>query len=186
MTAASSRRSEKMIGPTLVILGVGYQWLYNGVNFLAFKVGADAFPPLMLAALRFGIAATLILPLAAWRWHFRPAWMREVAGTALLGLVMLIGSQTLAIWGTHFLPAGVASVFGSAAPVFIALLAWVVFREAPGGRQLVGIASRDDQPAWLWPPNRPEFFHPRLHQRQPSRLTGKRPGRYPRSSARDD
>lgn len=138
--AASSRRSAKAVGPALIILGVGYQWLYNGVNFLAFKVGGDAFHPLMLAALRFGIAAILILPLAAWRWHLRPASMSELAGAALLGPVMLIGSQTLAIWGTHYLPAGVASVFGSAAPVFLALFAWMFFRELPGRPQLAGIA----------------------------------------------
>ncbi len=138
--AASDRRLPGTIGPGLVVLGVGYQWLYNGLNFLAFKVGGEAFHPLMLAALRFGGAAVLILPLAAWRWHFRPASMRELARAALLGPIMLIGSQTLAIWGTHFLPAGVASVFGSTAPVFLALFAWVFFRQTPGGPQLVGIA----------------------------------------------
>ena len=67
--AASSSRSAKTIGPALIIVGVGYQWLYNGVNFLAFKVGGEAFHPLMLAALRFGIATILILPIAAWRWR---------------------------------------------------------------------------------------------------------------------
>ena len=46
----------------------------------------------------------------------------------------------MAIWGTHFLPAGVASVFGSAAPVFLALFAWVFLRELPGRRQVAGIA----------------------------------------------
>lgn len=136
----SSRQLSNAIGSKLVILGVGYQWLYNGINFLAFKVGGDAFHPLMLATLRFDIAAILIIPLAAWRWRLHPALMREFAGAALLGPIMLIGSQTLAIWGTHFLPAGVASVFGSAAPVFLALFAWVFLRQAPGKRQLAGIA----------------------------------------------
>ena len=140
MEAVSSRRSSDSIGSGLVILGVGYQWLYNGVNFLAFKVGGEAFHPLMLAALRFGIAAILVLPFAAWRWRLHPASMREIAGAALLGPIMLIGSQTMAMWGTHFLPAGVASVFGSAAPVFLAVFAWFFFRQAPDKRQQAGIA----------------------------------------------
>ena len=131
---------RKRSGSALVILGVGYQWLYNGVNFLAFKVGGESFHPLMLAALRFGIAALLILPFAVWRWRHRSASIRELASAALLGPIMLIGSQTMAIWGTHFLPAGVASVLGSTAPVFLALFAWVFLRQAPGGRQLAGIA----------------------------------------------
>ena len=124
----------------LVILGVGWTWFYNGANFLAFKIGGEAFHPLMLAALRFGIAALVVLPLATWRGRRRPASICELAGAALLGPVMLIGSQTMAIWGTHFLPAGVASVFGSAAPVFLALFAWMFLRELPGRRQVAGIA----------------------------------------------
>ena len=124
----------------LIVLGVGWTWFYNGANFLAFKIGGDAFHPLMLASLRFGIAALAILPLAAWRWRRNPALSREIAGAALLGPVMLIGSQTLAIWGTHFLPAGVASVFGSATPVFLALFAWAFLHELPGRRQIAGIA----------------------------------------------
>ena len=124
----------------LIVLGVGWTWFYNGANFLAFKIGGDAFHPLMLAALRFGIAAIAILPLAAWRWRRNPALSREIAGAALLGPVMLIGSQTLAIWGTHFLPAGVASVFGSATPLFLALFAWAFLHELPGRRQIAGIA----------------------------------------------
>ena len=123
-----------------IILGVGWTWFYNGTNFLAFKIGGDAFHPLMLAALRFGMAALAVLPLAAWRWCRHPASLRELAGAALLGPAMLIGSQTMAIGGTHFLPAGVASVFGSAAPVFLALFAWAFLRDLPGRRQVAGIA----------------------------------------------
>lgn len=52
---------------------------------------------------------------------------------------MLIGGQTLVILGTHLLPAGVASVFGSAAPIFIALFTWGIFRESLGLRQISGI-----------------------------------------------
>ena len=132
--------SRTRSGSGLVIIGVGYTWFYNGANFLAFKVGGEVFHPLMLAALRFGLAAILILPFAAWRWRVHPAAMRELSSAALLGPIMLIGGQALAIWGTHFLPAGVASVFGSAAPVFLALFGWIFLHQAPGGRQLTGIA----------------------------------------------
>jgi len=132
-------RSPQAMGSGLVMLAVGYLWVYNGVNFLAFKVGGDAFHPVLLAALRFGIAAILVLPVAVWRWRLRRPPVRELASAALLGPVMLIGGQTLAIWGTHFLPAGVASVFGSAAPVFLALFAWLFLRQSLGGRQLAGV-----------------------------------------------
>lgn len=124
---------------SLVILEVGWTWFYNGANFLAFKIGGEVLHPVTLAALRFGIAALAILPVAVWRWRRTPASLRELAGAALLGPMMLIGSQTMAIVGTHFLPAGVASVFGSAAPVFLALFAWAFLRKLPDRRQVAGI-----------------------------------------------
>lgn len=124
----------------LVVSAVGYQWFYNGANFVAFKIGGDAVPPIVFAAMRFGIAAVVILPLAWWRWRSRPAHRSELAAAAGLGLVMLVGSQTLALLGTHLLPAGVASVFGSTAPIFLALFTWGILRKPLGVRQVCGIA----------------------------------------------
>jgi len=132
--------SRSSVPAWLVIVGVGYQWFYNGANFLAFKVGGDAFHPLMLAALRFGAAALLLLPFAAVRWRRNAPTLREIGASSLLGIVMLVGGQTLAIWGTHFLPPGVASVFGSAAPLFLALFAWLVFRQPLSRREMGGVA----------------------------------------------
>jgi drug/metabolite transporter (DMT)-like permease len=105
----------------LVIFAVGYQWFYNGANFVAFKVGGDAVHPLLLASMRFAMAALIILPFGLWRLYRRPANLSELANAAGLGVTMLVGSQSVAIIGTHLLPAGVAAVFGSAAPIFLAL-----------------------------------------------------------------
>ena len=123
----------------LVVSAVGYQWFYNGANFVAFKVGGDAVDPLLLAAARFTLSAAVVLPLALWRLRSRPAHASELAAAAGLGLVMLIGSQTLGISGTHLLPAGVASVFGSAAPIFLALFSWAILRKPLGGKQICGV-----------------------------------------------
>lgn len=57
----------------LIILAVGYQWFYNGANFVAFKVGGDAVHPLLLASMRFTIAALIIWPIGLWRLYQRPA-----------------------------------------------------------------------------------------------------------------
>ena len=123
-----------------VVLAVGYQWFYNGANFLAFKVAGNVWHPLMVATLRFSLAALIVLPLALARWRHSPASARELGGAALLGVTLLVASQALAIWGTHFLPAGVAAVFGSSAPLFLALFAWGVFRQPLTGRQVAGVA----------------------------------------------
>lgn len=123
----------------LLTLAVGYQWFYNGANFLAFKVAGDALHPLMVAALRFSTAGLLLLPFAVARRKRGPTSARIFVHAALLGIVMLVLGQALSIWGTHFLPAGVASVFGSAPPLFLAIFAWTVFGQALARRQVAGV-----------------------------------------------
>ncbi len=123
----------------LVVLAVGYQWFYNGGNFVAFKIGGDAIHPLLLAAMCFTVSAAVVLPLALWRLRSRPARRSELVAAAGLGVTMLVGGQSLGMLGTHLLPAGVASVFGSAAPIFVALFTWAVLREPLGLRQVCGV-----------------------------------------------
>ncbi len=124
----------------LVALAVGYQWFYSGANFLAFKIAGNALHPLMVATLRYSLAALVLLPFALVRWRRSPVSTRELGGAAVIGVTMLVASQALAIWGTHFLPAGVAAVFGSAAPLFLALFAWGVFHQPLTRRQVTGVA----------------------------------------------
>lgn len=123
-----------------VALAVGYQWFYNGANFLAFKVAGNALHPLMVATLRFSLAALAVLPFALARWRRTPASVPELSGAALIGVTMLVASQALTIWGTHFLPAGVAAVFGSSSPLFLALFTWAALRQPLTGRQIAGVA----------------------------------------------
>jgi drug/metabolite transporter (DMT)-like permease len=123
-----------------VALAVGYQWFYNGANFLAFKVAGNALHPLMVATLRFSLAALVIFPFALARWRRSPASVAELAGATLMGVIMLVASQALAIWGTHYLPAGVAAVFGSSSPLFLALFAWGLLHRPLPARQIAGVA----------------------------------------------
>lgn len=138
MTATTDKDWSMRRG--LVVLAVGYQWFYNGANFLAFKIAGNALHPLMVATLRFSLAALILLPFALVRWRRSPVSIRELGGAALIGVTMLVAGQALAIWGTHFLPAGVAAVFGSASPLFLALFAWGVFHQPLTRRQLAGVA----------------------------------------------
>ncbi len=139
MTATTRTNTGWSTHRGLVALAVVYQWFYNGANFLAFKVAGNALHPLMVATLRFSLAALILLPFALTRWRRSPASERELGGAALVGVTMLVASQALAIWGTHFLPAGVAAVFGSSSPLFLALFAWGVLRQPLAGRQVVGV-----------------------------------------------
>ena len=96
MTAGASAAERVRPGTRWVLLAVGFLWVYNGVNFLAFKVGVDALPAAFLAATRFTVAGIVLLPLAVWRVlaDERPD-APSLLTAALLGIVMLVGGQAL-------------------------------------------------------------------------------------------
>lgn len=60
--AGSNQRARCTQSRILVLLAVGYQWSYNGANFVAFKIDGDAVHPLLLASMRFAIIGTHLLP----------------------------------------------------------------------------------------------------------------------------
>src|SRR5438105_13265659 len=140
VTAGASAAERVRPGTRWVLLAVGFLWVYNGVNFLAFRVGVDALPAAFLAATRFTVAGIVLLPLAVWRVlaDERPD-APSLLTAALLGIVMLVGGQALVIWGVSYLPAGEASVFGSTPPLYLALFAWFVFRQPLDRRKLLGV-----------------------------------------------
>lgn len=104
-----------------------------GVNFVVIRVGLDAFPPLLLAALRFLPSAFLVpfLP--------RPAvpWPRLLA----LGLCWFVGQFGLLFTGMAVgMPPGLASVVLQSQAMFTILASAVLLKDRPGRRQGIGVA----------------------------------------------
>lgn len=87
-----------------------------------------AVTPYDLAAMRFGIAALLLLPFARRLGLFRLPPLRGVAFAATAG----IGFTLLAFAGLGWAPAGHASVLmPGTLPLWTAMLAWIFLRETP-------------------------------------------------------
>jgi O-acetylserine/cysteine efflux transporter len=105
------------------------------VNFVVIDIGLQSFPPLLLAALRFGLTAfpaILFVP--------RPdvPWLAVVA----IGLFICVGQFGLLFVAMNIgLPAGLSSVIAPLQPVFTIPLAAVALSEHPTVRQVAG--------AWL-------------------------------------
>ncbi|AHF77022.1 hypothetical protein Sant_1970 [Sodalis praecaptivus] len=125
----------------LILSALLFQWLYNGLNYVAFKIGAGDVSPFLLSAMRFSLAAVVVFPpaLAA---IARLGWppRRQIMFSAISGIIMLVFSQALVLWGVHLLPAGTSALFASSAPLFIVLISWGVDKVLPSGRQLTGVA----------------------------------------------
>jgi O-acetylserine/cysteine efflux transporter len=115
-----------------IALGVFVSALW-GFNFVAARLALGHVAPLLLVALRFGVAAipALFLP------RPRVAWSRLI----LLATALFIGQFSFLFWGMHVgMPPGLASVLTQAQAVFTAVLAGVVLHERPTLRKAVGLA----------------------------------------------
>ena len=104
------------------------------------KLLVAAFPVFLLAGLRFGIAALLMLP-----WLKKPASEAPLDGRSrgLLFLESFLGNFLFSIcmlFGLRQSSAVVAGVIMAGIPAAVALLSWAFLHERPGGRVLAGIA----------------------------------------------
>jgi drug/metabolite transporter (DMT)-like permease len=104
------------------------------------KLLVAACPVFLLAGLRFGIAAVLMLP-----WLKKPAHEAPLDARSrwLLFLESFLGNFLFSIcmlFGLRQSSAVVAGVILAGIPAAVALLSWVVLRERPGARTLAGIA----------------------------------------------
>ncbi|MDT7574174.1 MAG: O-acetylserine/cysteine efflux transporter [Pseudonocardiales bacterium] len=104
------------------------------VNFVVIDIGLESFPPLLFAALRFGLTAfpaMFVVPRPDVRWP-------TIVG---VGLLIGVGQFGLLFVAMNIgLPAGLASVIAPLQPVFTIPLAIVALGERPSVRQVVGVS----------------------------------------------
>ncbi|MFI8342431.1 EamA family transporter [Streptomyces sp. NPDC085639] len=104
-----------------------------GFNFVVIDIGLDHFPPLLLSALRFLVAALPAVffvgrPKTAWKWIVGVGIALGIAKFGLLFTGMAAG-----------MPAGLSSLVLQIQSVFTAVLAAVVLRERPGRVRVLGM-----------------------------------------------
>ncbi|MGW7098962.1 EamA family transporter [Streptomyces sp. NPDC054838] len=104
-----------------------------GFNFVVIQIGLGHFPPLLLSALRFLVAALPAVffvgrPKVAWKWIAGVGVALGIAKFGLLFTGMAAG-----------MPAGLSSLVLQVQAVFTAVLAAVVLRERPGPLRVLGM-----------------------------------------------
>lgn len=116
--------------PKHVLLALVVTALWGG-NFVVITIGLESFPPILLAALRFVLAAVPVFFLP------RPdiSWRRMIA----LGLAWFVAQFSLLFLGMAVgMPPGLASVVLQTQAFFTIVLAAAVLGETPSSRQMTG------------------------------------------------
>lgn len=111
-----------------------------GVPYLLIKVAGEEVSPFVLVVTRVGVAAVLLLPLAAWRGELRVvrAHPRMVLGFAFIEIAIPF---TLIAYGEQHLTSSLSGLLVAAVPLFVALLALRLdVGEQVTGTRLLGLA----------------------------------------------
>jgi O-acetylserine/cysteine efflux transporter len=104
------------------------------VNFVVIDVGLESFPPLLFAALRFGLTA---LPAV----FFVPRPDVRLRAVVAVGLFIGVGQfGVLFVAMNTGLPAGLASVIAPLQPMFTIPFAVIALGERPSLRQVIGVS----------------------------------------------
>lgn len=125
---------SKRITIVLALLALYLIW---GGSYYVIRIGVDDWPPLLLAALRFGLAGAVMFAWACWRGEAIPSW-REWRNAAFIGLLMVaIGNGCINLAETR-VSSGVTALVQATDPLFIALFARL-FGVRTGWRQWLAI-----------------------------------------------
>lgn len=131
----------KSAAPSRVALLAAFFVIYVvwGSTYLAIRYAVETIPPLLVVAIRQGVAGLAIF---AWAYArgYRPTW-REWKASLVLGLLYFaIGHGTLH-WAETIVPSGLAALLVASEPIWIAIMAAVVSREERlTGRTIFGLA----------------------------------------------
>jgi drug/metabolite transporter (DMT)-like permease len=119
-----------------------------GSSFLFMRLGAAAFGPLPLAALRVGLAAAVLLPFALAQGHggfMRRHWR----GLVLLGICNAGLPFALFSYAAVTLPSALLAIFNATVPLWGALIAWAWLGERPGPQRALGLTVGFAGVVWL-------------------------------------
>jgi drug/metabolite transporter (DMT)-like permease len=127
----------RWLGP----LALGTVYVVWGSTYLAIRVMVETIPPLLGAGVRFMIAGALIHTWVAWR---RPPGAlrvtpRQLAGAALVGLLLMFGGNGLVTVAEQKVPSGLAALLIATVPLWVIVLRAGVGRERVPARTLAGV-----------------------------------------------
>lgn len=131
--AAGAASRERMLVP----LALGALYLVWGSTYLGIRIALEAYPPFLLAGLRFALAGTGLYAVLRLR-GVAPPTRRQWRNAAITGVLLLLGGNGLVCFAEQQVPSGIAAVAVASMPLFAALFAGA-YGEWPHRREIAGL-----------------------------------------------
>jgi len=125
--------------PPLLMPALGMNVLIASGTFLVAKQTLAEFPPLVLAMLRFLLAAVLLWPLTRWLRPGKRVAPADRGRILLLGLLAVPLNQGLFLFGMQWASASHAALLYALTPAFVAVIGFVNGDGRPGWREFTGM-----------------------------------------------
>ncbi|MBW8687534.1 EamA family transporter [Chitinophaga rhizophila] len=113
--------TERSAPQWLIILAFMAVYIVWGTTYLAVIYGLRGFPPFMLSALRYLMAAILLLSWCLYKRMPWPGWS-VIKVCIVSGILMLVGGSGIVAWAEQYVTSGQAAIVIAAEP-FVFLLA---------------------------------------------------------------
>src|ERR1700732_4391078 len=124
-----------------MILAFGLVYLFWGSTYLAIDIAVQTIPPALMCGLRFSIAGIVMLAVCAATG--RRIWYsaRQIALSAVVGILLLMGGNLTLSWAELTVPSGLAALIIAITPLwFLVLDSLLLGHHRISGRGKAGLA----------------------------------------------
>src|SRR6201998_1023312 len=106
----------------MVILAFGLVYVFWGSTYLAIDIAVQTIPPALMCGLRFSIAGIVLLAVCAATG--RRIWYsaRQIALSAVVGILLLMGGNLTLSWAELTVPSGLAALIIAITPLWFLVL----------------------------------------------------------------
>lgn len=127
--------------PLAIWAGIFVLYVVWGSTYLGIALAVQTIPPFLMGFLRFVPAGILLAAAIAIRNRstIRRPTLRQVRDTSIVGGFLLLGGMGLVAWAEQTIPSGVAALFIALMPMWLAILARVVFGDRLPRLAVLGI-----------------------------------------------
>src|ERR1700688_4322810 len=124
-----------------MILAFGLVYLFWGSTYLAIDIAVQTIPPALMCGLRFSIAGVVMLAGCAAMGRRVRYSAKQIALSAVVGILLLMGGNLTLAWAEQTVPSGLAALIIAITPLwFLVLDSLLLGHHRISGRGKAGLA----------------------------------------------